>query len=121
MTWTAGEADAVVLTRLKNASVIHGLHEERVVLALEVARADVPGRAISAATFGLADEEVHARLRIELLPPQARSCLCKLVCQSVYNTFSSHLGRITCLCTRHHIHFALDVVNTSNVGIRQPA
>ncbi len=73
----AGEADAVVLTRLKNASVIHGLHEERVVLALEVARADVPGRAISAATFGLADEEVHARLRIELLPPQAR-CACAL-------------------------------------------
>ncbi|BDA47659.1 probable calcium-independent phospholipase A2-gamma at C-terminar half [Coccomyxa sp. Obi] len=72
VTWTAGEADAVVLTRLKNASVIHGLHEERVVLALEVARADVPGRAISAATFGLADEEVHARLRIELLPPQVR-------------------------------------------------
>ena len=71
----AGEADAVVLTRLKNSSVIHGLHEERVVLALEVARADVPGRAISAATFGLADEEVHARLRIELLPPQARCCM----------------------------------------------
>ncbi|EIE23713.1 hypothetical protein COCSUDRAFT_41874 [Coccomyxa subellipsoidea C-169] len=72
VTWTAGEADAVVLTRLKNASVIHGLHEERVVLQLDLARADVPGRAVSAAAFGQADEEVHARLRIELLPPQVR-------------------------------------------------
>ncbi len=60
----------MVLTRLKNASVIHGLHEERVVLQLDLARADVPGRAVSAAAFGQADEEVHARLRIELLPPQ---------------------------------------------------
>lgn len=39
-------------------------------LALELARADVPGRAVSAASFGQADEEVHARLHIELLPPQ---------------------------------------------------
>ena len=30
VTWVAGEADAVVRTRLKNASVIHGLHEEKV-------------------------------------------------------------------------------------------
>jgi hypothetical protein len=67
--WTAGDPDAVVMTRLKNASVIHGLHEETVELQLSIARADVPGRAVSAAAFG-ADEEVHARLAVKLLPPQ---------------------------------------------------
>lgn len=70
--WAAGDADAVVLTRLKNASVIHGLHEERVVIQLSIARADIPGAAVSAASFGT-DEEVHARLAVHLLPPQACS------------------------------------------------
>ena len=67
--WTAGEADAVVLTRLKNASVIHGFHEEKVVLHMAVARADTPGGTVSAANFGH-EEEVQVRLAVELLPPK---------------------------------------------------
>lgn len=36
MTWTAGEPDAVVLGRLRNASVVQGLAEERVRVVLQV-------------------------------------------------------------------------------------
>ena len=70
--WTAGEADAVVLTRLKNASVIHGFHEEKVCLRMTVARADTPGDAVSAANFDGGEEEVQVKLAVELLPPKVR-------------------------------------------------
>lgn len=76
MSWTAGEPDAVVRTRLRNASVIHGLHEERVFLGLTLARADVPGSAVSAAGFGAGEEQVHVRLDVRLLPPQVRPQTC---------------------------------------------
>ena len=36
MSWTAGEPDAVVLGRLRNASVVQGLAEERVRVVLQV-------------------------------------------------------------------------------------
>ena len=68
--WTAGEADAVVLTRLKNASVIHGFHEEKVVLRMAVTRADTPGGTVSAANFDGHEEEVQVKLVVELLPPK---------------------------------------------------
>ena len=68
--WTAGEADAVVLTRLKNASVIHGFHEEKVVLRMAVTRADTPGGTVSAANFDGHEEEVQVKLAVELLPPK---------------------------------------------------
>jgi hypothetical protein len=70
--WTAGEADAVVMTRLKNASVIHGFHEEKVCLRMSVARADTPGDAVSAANFDGGEEEVQVKLAVELLPPKVR-------------------------------------------------
>ena len=62
----------MVLTRLKNASVIHGFHEEKVVLHMTVARADTPGGAVSAANFGH-EEEVQVKLAVELLPPKVRA------------------------------------------------
>ena len=68
--WVAGEPDDVVRSRLRNASVIHGLHEERVFLGLSLARADVPGSAVSAAGYGAGEAQVHARLDVRLLPPQ---------------------------------------------------
>lgn len=36
VTWTIGEPDAVVLGRLRNASVVQGLAEERVRVVLQV-------------------------------------------------------------------------------------
>ena len=68
--WTAGEADEVVLTRLKNASVIHGFHEEKVSVRMAITRADTPGGAVSAANFDGAEEEVQVKLAVELLPPK---------------------------------------------------
>ena len=38
VTWTTGEPDAVVLGRLRNASVVQGLAEERVRVVLQVHR-----------------------------------------------------------------------------------
>jgi len=70
--WTTGEADAVVLTRLKNASVIHGFHEEKVVVHMTVTRADTPGGTVSAANFDGREEEVQVRLAVEMLPPKVR-------------------------------------------------
>ena len=68
--WTAGEADEVVLTRLKNASVIHGFHEEKVFVRMAITRADTPGGAVSAANFDGREEEVQVNLAVELLPPK---------------------------------------------------
>ena len=41
-------------------------------LGLTLARADVPGSAVSAAGFGAGEEQVHVRLDVRLLPPQVR-------------------------------------------------
>jgi hypothetical protein len=72
--WVAGEPDDVVRSRLRNAAVIHGLHEERVFLGLSLAAADVPGSAVvSAARYGAGEAQVHVRLDVRLLPPQARA------------------------------------------------
>ena len=60
----------MVLTRLKNASVIHGFHEEKVVLHMAVTRADTPGGTVSAANFDGHEEEVQVKLAVELLPPK---------------------------------------------------
>lgn len=60
----------MVLARLKNASVIHGFHEEKVVLRMTVSRADTPGGTVSAANFDGHVEEVQVRLVVELLPPK---------------------------------------------------
>ncbi len=60
----------MVLTRLKNASVIHGFHEERVSLHMTVTRTDKPGDTVSAANFDGDEEEVQVRLVVELLPPK---------------------------------------------------
>ncbi len=38
MTWTAGEPDEVVLGRLRNASVVQGLAEQRVRVVLQARR-----------------------------------------------------------------------------------
>lgn len=62
----------MVKTRLKNASVIHGFHEEKVFLRMSVARADTPGGAVSAANFDGREEEVQVNLSVELLPPKVR-------------------------------------------------
>ena len=70
--WTAGEADEVVLTRLKNASVIHGFHEEKVFVRMAITRADTPGGAVSAANFDGREEEVQVNLAVELLPPKVK-------------------------------------------------
>ena len=60
----------MVLTRLKNASVIHGFHEERVSMHMTVTRTDKPGDTVSAANFDGDEEEVQVRLVVELLPPK---------------------------------------------------
>ena len=62
----------MVLTRLKNASVIHGFHEEKVFVRMAIMRADTPGGAVSAANFDGAEEEVQVNLAVELLPPKVK-------------------------------------------------
>ena len=61
-----------MLTRLKNASVIHGFHEEKVFVRMAITRADTPGGAVSAANFDGREEEVQVNLAVELLPPKVR-------------------------------------------------
>ncbi|KAK9839624.1 hypothetical protein WJX81_001442 [Elliptochloris bilobata] len=73
VSWTAGEPDAVVLGRLRNASVVQGLAEERVHVVLQAAEPERAGAAVSAATFGLPEDSVRVRLEVALIPPQVRS------------------------------------------------
>ncbi len=59
-------------------------------LGLTLARADVPGSAVSAAGFGAGEEQVHVRLDVRLLPPQVRRACWKVTGQPAYNIRRGH-------------------------------